>query len=424
MHQSSTRTGSIAAVRGAVGVSANSPEAILEATATLLRELVERNGLAVEQLVSVLLTATPDLDAEFPAHAARRLGWSDVPLLCAREIDVPGAPGRIVRVLVTVRDAASPWLTPVYLGEARKLRPDLEHGPDVVPEALGATAQRPGAAAARSPAVAGRPAGSAQPEPVRTRHRVAIIGLGQIGGSIGLGLGAAGGWRRIGHDALVAAALAARDAGAIDEVADSIEAACSRATIAVLAVPVDELPSAIARAAAALPRGAEVLDTGSARRGLERPLAEAARRGVRAVGGHPIAGSEGRGFPAARADLFRGAPFGLMPVARDVPDEASRLVADLGARVIVCEPDEHDRSLARTSHLPYLLACALADAGRDAAARSLSGPAFRDMTRLAASDPRVAGAYCRANIGEVRSAWDELRADVERRLAALDGPAG
>ncbi|MBI1799321.1 MAG: chorismate mutase, partial [Candidatus Eisenbacteria bacterium] len=116
----------IVAVRGAVAVRANTAAEILSASARLLRALVAANGLDPSRIVSALFTTTADLDAEFPAHAARRLGWTDVPMLHAREIPVPGSMPRVVRVLITVRDVpASKQLVPVYLGEAAKLRPDL-----------------------------------------------------------------------------------------------------------------------------------------------------------------------------------------------------------------------------------------------------------------------------------------------------------
>src|SRR5689334_14888814 len=113
----------IAAVRGAIQVPANKPEAIRASTARLLTELIARNALKPERIVSAIFTATPDLTADFPAHAARKLGWTDVPLLGATEVDVPGALPRVVRVLVTV--ATTRKLVPVYLDGAEALRPDL-----------------------------------------------------------------------------------------------------------------------------------------------------------------------------------------------------------------------------------------------------------------------------------------------------------
>ena len=97
----------IAAVRGAIQVPANRSDAIRASTARLLETLVRRNGLRPERIVSAIFTATPDLTADFPAHAARKLGWTDVPLLGATEVDVPGALPRVVRVLLTVETSPS-----------------------------------------------------------------------------------------------------------------------------------------------------------------------------------------------------------------------------------------------------------------------------------------------------------------------------
>jgi chorismate mutase len=114
------------ALRGATTVEENSAEAILDATDELLRTLIERNALEDDAMVSCIFTCTDDLDAEFPAVAARRIGLSGVPLLCAREIDVPGALPRVIRVLLhTYADPQLP-ARHVYLRDAVALRADLE----------------------------------------------------------------------------------------------------------------------------------------------------------------------------------------------------------------------------------------------------------------------------------------------------------
>ena len=116
------------AVRGATTVGTNDAGAIVDATVELLEQMLERNGAASEDLVSLVFTATTDLTAEFPAVAARKLGLAEVPLLCAQEIDVPGALPRCIRVLMHLyseRDYGS--LRHVYLGEAQSLRTDLQH---------------------------------------------------------------------------------------------------------------------------------------------------------------------------------------------------------------------------------------------------------------------------------------------------------
>ena len=114
------------ALRGAITVPENDADSILSATEELVREVMERNSLAPDQMVSCIFTCTDDLDAEFPAVAARRLGLSAVPLLCAREIDVPGALPRVIRLLLHCYAAPDSEPRHVYLREAESLRRDLQ----------------------------------------------------------------------------------------------------------------------------------------------------------------------------------------------------------------------------------------------------------------------------------------------------------
>ena len=117
----------LVALRGANTVTENTSEAILSATDALMREILSRNGLGADDLVSCIFTLTPDLDAQFPAVAAREMGLSSVPLLCAREIPVPGALPQVIRVLIHAY-LPDPEAKPqhVYLGDAIKLRLDLQ----------------------------------------------------------------------------------------------------------------------------------------------------------------------------------------------------------------------------------------------------------------------------------------------------------
>jgi chorismate mutase len=114
------------AARGAVQAAANDRNAILDATEDLMRELIERNGLEPEEMVSCMFTTTDDLDAEFPAAAARRIGLDAVPLMCSREIPVPGSMPRVIRVMLHFYAASDHETAHVYLGAAQKLRTDLE----------------------------------------------------------------------------------------------------------------------------------------------------------------------------------------------------------------------------------------------------------------------------------------------------------
>lgn len=116
----------VRAIRGAIQVDADERALVLQATGELLAAVLERNRLSAENLISVVFTATPDLSSEFPAYAARQMGITDVPLLCATEIAVPGAMPRVLRLLAHVEtDLGRSEIRHVYLRGAAALRTDL-----------------------------------------------------------------------------------------------------------------------------------------------------------------------------------------------------------------------------------------------------------------------------------------------------------
>ena len=116
----------VRAVRGATQLSADDPTEMAEAVVELLEQILERNQLTIDDLISVLFTATPDLSSEFPAAAARTVGLGDVPLLCAQEIDVTGALPRVVRVMLHAESARPrSKIVHIYLRGAEVLRKDL-----------------------------------------------------------------------------------------------------------------------------------------------------------------------------------------------------------------------------------------------------------------------------------------------------------
>lgn len=118
-------------IRGAIRVRSNSRDEILAATAEMPTAIVDANNIKTEDIVSIFLTATPDLNAEFPAYAARQMGWKFVPLMCAQEIAKPGAMDKMIRVLIHVNsDLTQTEIRHQYLGETAKLRPDLTGGND------------------------------------------------------------------------------------------------------------------------------------------------------------------------------------------------------------------------------------------------------------------------------------------------------
>lgn len=113
-------------VRGAITVDANTKEEIVNRTLELLNVLVAKNGIHCDDIASAIFTVTDDLNAEFPAVAARKLGWIHIPLLCSREISVPGSLGMCVRVLLHINtDKKQDEIVHIYLREAKKLRPDI-----------------------------------------------------------------------------------------------------------------------------------------------------------------------------------------------------------------------------------------------------------------------------------------------------------
>ncbi len=120
----------VRAIRGAVDVAANTRDAICEATQRLLTAVCEVNGCGQQAIISVFFTQTVDLDADYPAAAARAMGWTEIPLLDAQELDIVGGMPRVIRVLVHVDlDMPRSDVRHVYLGATANLRPDLAAGP-------------------------------------------------------------------------------------------------------------------------------------------------------------------------------------------------------------------------------------------------------------------------------------------------------
>jgi chorismate mutase len=115
----------VAAIRGAIDVTRDTPEDIRRAVTELVRQVSDRNQLNADAIISALFTMTPDLRSVFPALAAREAGWAAVPMLCTIEIDVPGALARCIRVLVHANVPAGQKVEHIYLGNAVSLRPDL-----------------------------------------------------------------------------------------------------------------------------------------------------------------------------------------------------------------------------------------------------------------------------------------------------------
>ena len=257
-------------------------------------------------------------------------------------------------------------------------------------------------------------------------RRVAILGTGLIGGSIGLGLKAAEpGTEVVGHDRDGAAAEAAQRAGAVDEVRSDPAAAAEDAALVVLAAPVDALEGLVAAIAGRVSEDAVVTDVGSAK--AAAVAAGESAFGSSFVGGHPMAGSERHGIEAASADLFRDAWWILTPTRATAATAYARvadLVGLLGAKPVAVSPGKHDSLVARLSHVPQLTASALVDlaagAGEREALLGLAAGGFRDVTRIAASNPDLWVTILRSNKRSILEALATLNGKLAEVAAAID----
>lgn len=244
-------------------------------------------------------------------------------------------------------------------------------------------------------------------------QHVALVGTGLIGGSIGLGLQRAGGIVVTAFDRDRTALERALARGAIGEALPDAPSAVEGADLVVLAVPLGEVRPVLEAVRGAVGGDAIVTDVGSAKAAVV--AAGEGAFGDRFVGGHPMSGSERHGIDAAEPDLFDDASWILTPTERTSStayNEAALLAATLGARVVALDPTAHDDLVARLSHLPQLIASAIVEVAAGGADEDsllgLAGGGFRDVTRIAASNPEMWVSIIRANRAAVLSALERL----------------
>jgi prephenate dehydrogenase len=258
------------------------------------------------------------------------------------------------------------------------------------------------------------PTGKAMPHADRPRFEtLAIVGVGLIGGSIGLAARRFGAARHIiGVGRRQASLDEALAVGAIDEACLAPEDAGPRANLMVFCTPVDQIAHQVLAVAPRCAPGTLLTDGGSTKAGIVRSVEGKLPDGVAFVGSHPLAGSEKRGPRFADALLFKDRVTVLTPTARSDPDAVEKIAGfwrALGSRVKVMTPEDHDRALALTSHLPHLLATALSGI-LPGELRELAAGGFRDTTRIAAGDPSVWTGIFLQNRGAVLEALDKLQA--------------
>ena len=277
--------------------------------------------------------------------------------------------------------------------------------------------------------------------------RLAVLGVGLIGGSVALSAAERLGAEVRGWDPDPAVLAEAQRLGALMTAAAGPAEALADAEAAVVAAPVPALPEAVAAALALAPRDCVVTDVGSTKRAVVAAVGD-----ERFVGGHPVAGAETSGVEHARADLFQGAVWYLTPSTSSsgiLYERLHRIVVGLGARPVAVDAGAHDRLLAAVSHLPHVVANVLVAqaAGRGELPRV--GPSFRDATRVAGANSAIwtdiylanreaiadeidsaverlrdAAMTLRSGDAEAVTAWNEAAAGDRRRLLEADIAAG
>lgn len=251
--------------------------------------------------------------------------------------------------------------------------------------------------------------------------RVGIAGLGLMGGSLALALRG-----RVsslhGFDRDEATRRLALRQGVVDSVEPSLTAGSPPLDLLVLAVPVRAIVALLERLPDLREEGCAVLDLGSAKRAVVEAMSALPER-FAAIGGHPLCGRETSGLPAASADLYRGQRFVLCPTARAtgaVHAQALALIEAIGARPIILDAATHDSLVAATSHLPYVLSAALMRSVAEERQWSLSASGFRDMSRLAGSEPQMMLDILLTNRDELLAALARYRADLDTFRSALE----
>ncbi len=252
---------------------------------------------------------------------------------------------------------------------------------------------------------------------------VAIVGVGLIGGSFGLGLRKAGFEGEILGVSSAPAIAAALQHGAITSEA-TLEEAARRADVIYLAQPVDRILHTLEQLSPLIERDCLITDAGSTKMQIVAKAADCVPR-AQFLGGHPLAGKEQRGVEVADAGLFRGRPYVLTPCCPETPrSETFRSwLVRLGAELVDMPPEEHDATVALTSHLPQLLSTALAQTLATQDSKSVEvvfGQGLLDMTRLALSDPDLWSSILATNQDAISAAIDNFL----RTLAELRNSIG
>jgi prephenate dehydrogenase len=257
-------------------------------------------------------------------------------------------------------------------------------------------------------------------------NRVAIVGVGLIGGSIGMALRQRGLAKHVtGIGRRPESLRVAKRVGAVDSTSTSLPRGVAEAELVIVCTPVEQIVAHVRQAAQTCEQHALITDAGSTKASIVGGLDGSLPRGVRFVGSHPLAGSEKSGPGVASATLFEGRTVVITPSVasqrRDV-QAVSRFWKALGARTVECTPEEHDAALAASSHLPHLIASALAAATPEACL-PLAATGWADTTRIAAGDPQLwTQIFCdnRRHLLGALAAFEQTLADLRAAIERND----
>jgi prephenate dehydrogenase len=257
--------------------------------------------------------------------------------------------------------------------------------------------------------------------------RIAIVGVGLIGGSIGMAARHRLGAEVAGYDPAPENLERGLAAGALDRAGESLEAAVAGAEAVFCAAPVASLPGIVAAALAATGEGCVVTDVGSTKADLLASI-DGIDGTTRFIGGHPLAGAETAGVEGSREDLFEGARWYLTPAPASqgvLFDRLHGVIAGLGARPQAIDAEVHDREMATISHLPHVLANALVSVAAGSLEKGERAPevgrSFRDATRVAGANPAVWADIFSSNAPAIADEIDAVIAELTRSAELLRG---
>lgn len=260
-------------------------------------------------------------------------------------------------------------------------------------------------------------------------NHIAIVGLGLMGGSLGLALKGRGFKGRVtGYTRSPERRAIALKRGAVDAVFDAPDKAAAGADLVVHCAPILSIPGMVRATLPSLKPGCVVTDVGSTKVQLVKDIGELVKgTEVIFVGSHPIAGSEQQGIDAAKANLYEGATVVVTPAAESPAAAVAQVEAlwrGLGADVHRMTPEDHDRTVALTSHLPHLAAALLAvTVGRDGGDQRLAafcGSGFRDSTRVAEGPPEIWDDILKTNQAQVLAELKAFGREVQVLAAVLE----